>query len=623
MKLPKKYNFRDTQNPNVSAIVDDKECALCYVTKKLSRKENAELLIEGYGEPEGGASGSVVFDEKDEKSFTRLRLEYVARKLSCKGASLENPFIIACDDVLVEGFFPMQVGFQSSLKKKKIEFEKFVFGTNNIDSVHFGETEHFGTFNVTGVFGQGNVKISGTPDRLADLSLKNIENRITLDFAYHPHTTADPNTRNYSITNSYISTEKTGRSKKTVLKFTAGDSIEITNVNLQIKEGTSEAFIKSSHNFKLRASAPIMSTNEPCPLLCVGAFKDNTSSQQYTTNVANFEAELRTLPSNYTQHTLYNLDAPNVDILIKQSLKPEYRSEDAMRIGHLTIRDKDGIQASESAKLKINDTINCIGYNSIILNKDKELEINRLDMSFSSILDLSSCNLTLINELYIEKSYVDGITVSNESDEYLGKLSIESALTDFLDGLKNPSIDKNCNVNIYLSKIVSPKDDKPVKYYLENLKFSGRENYLEIELGSINNAVSGHLKNCEFSDAKCDIRGNKTVVLENSFIGGENLFDNVSEVKDSEISDSTLVKVGKVFSSNIRNSKLESVNEILSSETEECSLSNVEQINGYLGYGEKHCNVEKLIERPNITKGFARGNDLKIVDDKNARDIEL
>ena len=619
MKLPKKYNFRDTQNPNVLGIVDDKERALCYVTKKLSQKENAELLIEGSGEPEGTIDGSVVFDEKDEKAFTRLVLEGGARKLSCKGASLEKPFIIACDDVLVEGFFPMRVGFQSSLKNKRIEFEKFVFGTNNIDSVHFGETEHFGTFNVTGVFGQGNVKISGTPDRLADLSLKNIENRITLDFAYHPHTTTEPNTRNYSITNSYISTEKTGHSKKTVLKFAAGDSIEITNVNLQIKEGTSEAFIKSSHNFKLRASAPIMSTNEPRPLLCVGAFKDNTSSQQYTTNVANFEAELRTLPSNYTQHTLYNLDAPNVDMLIKQSLKPEYRSEDAMRIGHLTIKTK----TNESAKLKINDTINCIGYNSIILNKDRELGINRLDMSFSSELDLSNCDLNLINELYIEKSYVKNIKVNDGSGEYLGKLSIESALTDFLDGLKNPSIDKNCNVDIYLSKIVSPKENKSVKYYLENLKFSGRENNLEIELDPMNNTVSGQLKNCEFSDAKCDIRGNKTVVLENSLIGGENLFDNVLEVKDSEISDSTLVKVGKLFSSNIRNSKLESINEILSSEIEECSLSNVEQINGYLGYGEKHCNVEQLIERPDIPKRFAKGGDSEITNDKNTRDIEL
>ena len=197
MKLPENYTFKDTQNPNVSAIVDNTDRPLCYVTKKLSQKENAELLIEGSGEPEGSAVGSVVFDEKDEKSFTRLRLEGGVGKLSCKGASLEKPFIIACDDVLVKNSSPMQAGFQSSLKKKRIEFEKFVFGMNNIDSVHFGETESFGIFDVRAVSGQGNLKISGTPDRLSNLSVINAGNRITLDFAYHPHTTVEPTTRDY------------------------------------------------------------------------------------------------------------------------------------------------------------------------------------------------------------------------------------------------------------------------------------------------------------------------------------------------------------------------------------------------------------------------------------------
>ena len=343
MKLPKKYNFRDTQNPNVLAIVDDKERELCYVTKKLSQKENAELLIEGSGKPEGGANGSVVFDEKDEKSFTRLKLEYGARKLSCKGASLEKPFIIACDDVFVMNFLPIQDVFQSSLKKKRIEFEKFVFGMNNIESVHFGETESFGIFDVRAVSGQGSVKISGTPDRLSDLTIIKAGTRITLDFAYHPHTTVEPTTRDYLIQNSNVDKEKGGRSKKTVLKFAAGENIEITNMNIEMMEGSSEAFIKSSRNCKVRGIFQETDYYKPYPVLYLGG----------NTNVANFEAELRRLPSNCTQHSIRNLDAPNIDIRIKQSEKPEYSHEDAMRLDSVKIET----QTDEKATLKRYDRL--------------------------------------------------------------------------------------------------------------------------------------------------------------------------------------------------------------------------------------------------------------------------
>lgn len=609
MKLPKKYNFRDTQNPNVLAIVDDKERALCYVTKKLSQKENAELLIEGSGKPEGGASGSVVFDEKDEKSFTRLKLEYGARKLSCKGASLEKPFIIACDDVFVMDFLPIQDVFQSSLKKKRIEFEKFVFGMNNIESVHFGETESFGIFDVRAVSGQGSVKISGTPDRLSNLTIINSGNRITLDFAYHPHTTVEPTTRDYLIQNSNVDKEKGGRSKKTVLKFAAGENIEITNMNIEMMEGSSEAFIKSSRNCKVRGIFQETDYYKPYPVLYLG---DNA-------NVANFEAELRRLPSNCTQHSIRNLDAPNIDIRIKQSEKPEYSHEDAMRLDSVKIET----QTDEKATLKINDTIDCTGCSTIVLDKNKKLDINRLKMFFSAKLDLSNCDLNKINELSIERSYIDGISVSDGSDEYLGKFHIKTLLTDSADGVKNISIDKNCNAEIKLTQITSPGNNTAAKYYLENLKFSGRENKLKIELDTENSSISCQLSNCEFSDAKCEIRGNRTVVLENSSINGDNLFDNVLKVKDSEISDSTLAGVGWVFSSNVRDSRLKGVNEVLSSEIERCNVSDVKLINEYLGYGETHSNLERLTEQPDISKRFVKAEDLKITNDKNARDLEL
>ena len=609
MKLPKKYNFRDTQNPNVLAIVDDKERALCYVTKKLSQKENAELLIEGSGKPEGGANGSVVFDEKDEKSFTRLKLEYGARKLSCKGASLEKPFIIACDDVFVMDFLPIQDVFQSSLKKKRIEFEKFVFGMNNIESVHFGETESFGIFDVRVVSGQGSVKISGTPDRLSNLTIINSGNRITLDFAYHPHTTVEPTTRDYLIQNSNVDKEKGGRSKKTVLKFAAGENIEITNMNIEMMEGSSEAFIKSSRNCKVRGIFQETDYYKPYPVLYLGG----------NANVANFEAELRRLPSNCTQHSIRNLDAPNIDIRIKQSEKPEYSHEDAMRLDSVKIET----QTDEKATLKINDTIDCTGCSTIVLDKNKKLDINRLKMFFSAKLDLSNCDLNKINELSIERSYIDGISVSDGSDEYLGKFHIKTLLTDSADGVKNISIDKNCNAEIKLTQITSPGSNTAAKYYLENLKFSGRENKLKIELDTENSSISCQLSNCEFSDAKCEIRGNRTVVLENSSINGDNLFDNVLKVKDSEISDSTLAGVGWVFSSNVRDSRLKGVNEVLSSEIERCNVSDVKLINEYLGYGETHSNLERLTEQPDISKRFVKAEDLKITNDKNARDLEL
>lgn len=609
MKLPKKYNFRDTQNPNVLAIVDDKERALCYVTKKLSQKENAELLIEGSGKPEGGANGSVVFDEKDEKSFTRLKLEYGARKLSCKGASLEKPFIIACDDVFVMSFLPIQDVFQSSLKKKRIEFEKFVFGMNNIDSVHFGETESFGIFDVRAVSGQGNIKISGTPDRLSNLSLINAGNSITLDFAYHPHTTVEPTTRDYSIQNSNVDKEKGGRSKKTVLKFAAGENIEIAYMNIEMTEASSEAFIKSSRNFKVRGINQATNSYKPYPVLCVG---DNVI-------VANFEAELRDLPPNLTKHVLCNLGAPNIDMQIKQSKRDENRQEDALRINGLKIDIKGVVRTDDNATLKINDTMDCTGHSYIILDKNKELDINRLKMSSSSKLDLSDCDLKLINELSIDRSYIDGISVNDGSDEYLGKLSIESRPTEFLNGLKNTSIEKNCNASVY----IIPGEDSSVKYYLENLKFSGRENYLELGLDPINVTISGHVNNCEFSDVKCKIQGSKTLVLEKSFIGGENLLYEVSKVEDSEISGSTLAGVGQVFSSNVRNSQLRGVSEVVSSEIEGCALLSVKSVNEYLGYGETHSNLERLTERPDISKRFVKAEDLKITNDKNARDIEL
>lgn len=609
MKLPKKYNFRDTQNPNVLAIVDDKERALCYVTKKLSQKENAELLIEGSGKPEGGANGSVVFDEKDEKSFTRLKLEYGARKLSCKGASLEKPFIIACDDVFVMNFLPIQDVFQSSLKKKRIEFEKFVFGMNNIESVHFGETESFGIFDVRAVSGQGSVKISGTPDRLSNLTIIEAGTRITLDFAYHSHTTVEPTTRDYLIQNSNVDKEKGGRSKKTVLKFAAGENIEITNMNIEMMEGSSEAFIKSSRNCKVRGIFQETDYYKPYPVLYLGG----------NTNVANFEAELRRLPSNCTQHSIRNLDAPNIDIRIKQSEKPEYSHEDAMRLDSVKIET----QTDEKATLKINDTIDCTGCSTIVLDKNKKLDINRLKMFFSAKLDLSNCDLNKINELSIERSYIDGISVSDGSDEYLGKFHIKTLLTDSADGVKNISIDKNCNAEIKLTQITSPGSNTAAKYYLENLKFSGQENNLKIELDTENGSISCHLNNCEFLDANCKISGNKTVVIENSSISGENLFDNVLKVKDSEISNSRLEDVVEVYSSNISDSELKRTDEVLSSEIADCYLSVVEQINGYTGYGENHSNIERLIDKTNILKQSAKVNSLKIINDKNVRDIEL
>ena len=609
MKLPKNYNFKDTQNPNIMAVVNDEGHTLCYVTKKLSQKENAEVLIEEGSKPGGDIDGSVVFDEKDTKVFTRLKLGDGARKLKCKGASLEKPLIIACDDVFVENFFPMQVGFQSSLKKKRIEFEKFVFGMNNIDSVHFGETESFGIFDVRAVSGQGNLKISGTPDRLSNLSVINAGNRITLDFAYHPHTTVEPTTRDYSIQNSNVDKEKGGRSKKTVLKFAAGENIEITNMNIEMMEGSSEAFIKSSRNCKVRGIFQETDYYKPYPVLYLG---DNA-------NVANFEAELRRLPSNCTQHSIRNLDAPNIDIRIKQSEKPEYSHEDAMRLDSVKIET----QTDEKATLKINDTIDCTGCSTIVLNKNKKLDINRLKMFFSAKLDLSNCDLNKINELSIERSYIYGISVSDGSDEYLGKFHIKTVLTDSADGVKNISIDKNCNAKIKLTQITSPESNTVAKYYLENLKFSGRENKINIELYTENSSISCQLNNCEFSDANCEISGNKTVVLENSFISGENLFNSVLKVKDSEISNSRLEDVGEAYSSNIRDSELKRTDEILSSEIDGCCLLEVKQINGYMGYGETHSNIARLLDKTNILKQAAKAHDFKIINDKNVRDIEL
>lgn len=603
MRLPKGFIFKEANRKDVISVVEKKTSSvLCWVTKRLAEKENAELIYNGDPKVEIESSpSSIVFDENDATEFTSLKMDNTACNLRHRGEKNDKSFFISCDDVKIEGIQEISTLYCDS-NENRAKFQALSINQSSfselrlnglpntekrIDSFEFGELRLSGFSAANGI-----TEIMSAADAQNNLIMENSKNNIKVKLEY-PERVKNSKPRNFAFKDVSFSVPELPKDQfsDSTLTISAGKGVEAQDVELLVHQcGRSETVTcKEGLRFVHRADL-----NNAPTLLFSTALRKSKSIE-----VLNLDAEL----NGSMIHIFEGLYGPDADVKIKQLDEDESK----------TIHFSDFSVMSSGTKpctLKIEGGVRCWSGSMIILPEGKEFTVrDKLAMYNLATLSLDENSVSSIDSFVLERTDVKNIYVLSKNGCHKGLLDIFSSKMG--DCVKDITLGENVTD---LTIDLGLNDDYATSYAkcrLENVKFmsdKGKSGGLLIEVLGKDQGDLVSIKDCEFSgDIHAVLRGSGSLLLEGSTFFNDISANNSRSIKDSEL----------------KNTQLNNVKRVERSLLTKAQYDNIDEVVDYIGVSEYICGVERL-----ETKDIAKQEDNPKIqsfkkEELNLRDIEL
>lgn len=598
MKLPQWFIFKEANRKDVMSVVEKKTSnVLCWVTKRLAEKENAELIYNGDPKAEIESSPSnIVFDENDATAFTSLKMDNTACNLWHSGEKPSKSFFISCDDVEIENLQEVSTLYCDS-NENRAKFQAFSINRSSfselrlnglpnadtkMDFFEFGELRLSGFSSAKGI-----TEIMSAADVENSLVIENSKNNIKVKLEY-PERAKNGKPRTFTFKDVSFSVPELPKDQfsDSTLTISAGKGVEAQDVGLLVHQcGRSETVIcKEGLRFVHRAD----SNNAPT-LLFSTALRKSKSIE-----VLNLDAEL----NGSMVHIFEGLFGPNADLKIKQLDEDESK---AIHFSDFSVMSS----GTKPCLLNIEGGVRCLSGSMIILPEGKEFAVrNKLTMYNLATLSLDENSISSINELALDRTDVKNIYSVNSDGHHNGRLNIFSSKVG--DCVKDITLGENIDE----LELILGLDDGYAKSYakcrIENVKFTGdkdKSGNLLVKIFEKDQRDLVSIKDCEFSgDIHVILQGSGYLTLE-----GSSFFDNIIanhsiSIKDSELKSTDLDNVKRVERSLLVNGQYRNVDEIVD----------------YIGFSEYISNTERL-----ETKEINKQEDIQKIESVKKKELDL
>lgn len=598
MKLPQEFIFEEANRKHVVSVVEKKTSkVLCWITKRLAEKENAELIYTGDSKGEIESSPSnIVFDENDATAFTSLKIDNTACNLRHRDENGNKSFIIACDDVAIEKLKDISTLYCDSSENRAI-FQSFLITQSSFSELRLVGLPNANTKMESFEFGKLRLSVFSAPEGITEIisaadahnnlvmeNVKNNDIKIRLDY---PERGKNKKPRVFTFKGVSFSPEK--KIGDSTLTFSAGKRVEVQDVRLLLCRGGQSGTVICKEEF--RAIGRADSSNTPIIRFLAGARKEKS------VEALNLDAEL----NDSTVNTFEGLFAPEANIKIKQ------QNTDNPKNVHFS---DFSVMGAKNCALNIEGGAQCFGGSMILLPDGKEFTVrNKLAMYNSATLSLDENSISSIDELILERTDVKNIYSANSDGRHNGRLKIFSSKMG--DCVKNITLGEN---TVELELNLGLEDGYAQSYAkcrIENVKFTGDKDKignLSVNIFEKEKRDLISIKDCEFSgDINVVLQGSGSLLLEGSTFFDYIRANNSRSIKDSELKSIGLDNVKRIEGSLLVNGKYDNVGEIID----------------FIGFSEHIVNVERL-ETKEVNK---QSDSIKIESVKkeelNLRDIEL
>ena len=569
MKLPKGFKLVEYSENGIYGVVkaNNEKSVLCYVTDRLAKKEDAELVFEGKISDKFSATDKIVLDYKNEDSRATYKIDETFSKLKNSSDS-GFPIIIRTDDLTIRN--TSNLFFDSDLKGEAIEFDSLNISDSSI-SLIFGTQNSYGRVNINKVeratpddrISFGSVDLSGSK---TDINLDNLKLGASLYFMREA-SAGVTGRRRISITNFDLYSKNDGVD---ALLFQVGGNVDVSDVSLFVRDSL-RTEILVEEDFKL----------------AVIESKADKTQRAYLT----FNSELNglkahsfkaTLTPNSTDkpitHNLGFIKATNVDIEIDHSNQRDAK----IKIDNLDLTRND---SAEPSFLKV-----CGSLDSIVSGRICFYEKERLGLTVNGDLKLEyGANLFLrkegvkeVRDLFIRNATVDALRCLDGSNELRGSTQILAQAEFNLNfSATDLKVGKDTNFVCLTTLRKEKQGGDELKVSMNNVEFDGVTNKLIFTLEP-RRQVKYDIRDCTFGesgkDSKIQIFGNYYFDAKNSIFKG----------------DCDLRSVNAVIDSVLQSSKLQGVREVLGSDLSNSEYENIQKIETYMGFSEKVENKDSL-----------------------------
>lgn len=593
MKLPQEFIFEEANRKHVVSVVEKKTSkVLCWITKRLAEKENAELIYTGDSKGEIESSPSnIVFDENDATVFTSLKIDNTACNLRHRDENGNKSFIIACDDVAIEKLKDISTLYCDSSENRAI-FQSFLITQSSFSELRLVGLPNANTKMESFEFGKLRLSVFSAPEGITEIisaadahnnlvmeNVKNNDIKIRLDY---PERGKNKKPRVFTFKGVSFSPEK--KIGDSTLTFSAGKRVEVQDVRLLLCRGGQSGTVICKEEF--RAIGRADSSNTPIIRFLAGARKEKS------VEALNLDAEL----NDSTVNTFEGLFAPEANIKIKQqntdNPKNVYFSDFS-------------VMGAKNCALNIEGGAQCFGGSMILLPDGKEFTVrNSLAMHKLATLSLDENSISSIDELALERTDVKNIYSANSDGCYNGHLNIISSKVG--DCVKDITLGEN----IKDLELILGLDDDYAKSYakcrIENVKFIGDKDKcgsLLVEVFEKDQRDLVSIKDCEFlGDINVILEGSGSLALEGSNFSDNIRANNSLSIKDSELKSTDLDNVKRVERSLLVNGQYRNVDEIVD----------------YIGFSEYISNTERL-----ETKEINKQADIQKIESVKNKELDL
>lgn len=577
MKLPKGFKLVEYSENGIYGVVkaNNEKSVLCYVTDRLAKKEDAELVFEGKISDKFSATNKIVLDYKNEYSRATYKIDETFSKLKNSSDS-GFPIIIRTDDLTIRN--TSNLFFDSDLKGEAIEFDSLNISDSSI-SLIFGTQNSYGRVNINKVeratpddrISFGSVDLSGSK---TDINLDNLKLGASVYFMREA-SAGVTGCRHISLTNFDLDSKNDGFD---ALLFQVGGNVDVSDVSLFVKDSL-RTEILVEEDFKLAAIQSEADKMQRAHLAFnseLNGLKAHSFKAMLTPNSAD----------KPITHNLGFIKATNVDIEIDHS-----RQRDAkIKIDNLDLTRND---SAEPSFLKV-----CGSLDSIVSGRICFYEKERLGLTVNGDLKLEyGANLFLrkegvkeVRDLFIRNATVDSLRCLDGSNELRGSTQILAQAEFNLNfSATDLKVGKDTNFVCLTTLRKEKQGGDELKVSMNNVEFDGVTNKLIFTLEP-RRQVKYDIRDCTFGesskDSKIQIFGDYYFDAKNSIFKG----------------DCDLRSVNAVIDSVLQSSKLQGVREVLGSDLSNSEYENIQKIENYMGISDKAKDEDLLTLSDEVNK---------------------
>lgn len=567
MKLPKGFKLVEYSENGIYGVVkaNNEKSVLCYVTDRLAKKEDAELVFEGKISDKFSATDKIALDYKSEESPATYKIDETfgaIQNFSESGSLLT----IRTNDLTVKNTNELHV--RSTLKS--VDFDSLNISDSAIDLV-FGNQRSYGRVGINKVervrddFGiyLGLIDSSGSE---TDINLDNVKLGTSIFFTREGGVKVKDR-RSISVNNFDLDSKN---DEADTLLVQVGGNVDVSDVSL-FARAPLKTEILVEEDFKLAA---VQSEGD----------KTQRARLEFNSELNGLKAHSfkATLTSNSADkpitHNLGFIKATNVDIEIDHS-----RQRDAkIKIDNLDLTRND---SAEPSFLKV-----CGSLDSIVSGRICFYEKERLGLTVNGDLKLEyGANLFLrkegvkeVRDLFIRNATVDSLRCLDGSNELRGSTQILAQAEFNLNfSATDLKVGKDTNFVCLTTLRKEKQGGDELKVSMNNVEFDGVTNKLIFTLEP-RRQVKYDIRDCTFGesskDSKIQIFGDYYFDAKNSIFKG----------------DCDLRSVNAVIDSVLQSSKLQGVREVLGSDLSNSEYENIQKIETYMGFSEKVENKDSL-----------------------------